>query len=287
MKAESEKSFRFILKKIICIEDSSEVTIELINIIEGLEWELTDKDDEVRFVSKNLRSKGSEVNTTSFRKLYSGATRRKLPIVHVFHESEELSGAFQRKAVARVWKLTIREKLLGIRLVPFEDDPYRAKFLELEFPMGIFQIRSILQLFPTDDYFQVNVEHSTKYAKAYKMFKELLPFTVDRIVDLLSTEELAPSFEAWKNDPERYDIPGVDSANITLAKKLASELPAAELDILVKDIRIIMTETDWEELTDKQTIDRYSQFLKYIKKIRKIKRQEPPEDYSFVLDDNI
>ncbi|MHA1200793.1 MAG: hypothetical protein ACTSQF_15845, partial [Candidatus Heimdallarchaeaceae archaeon] len=232
MNDESEKNFRFILENIICIKDSSRVSIELINIVEGMEWDLTDKNDEIKFLSKNLKVQGSNINTSDFRKLYSGATRRKLPIIHVYNEKEELAGAFQRKAVARVWKLTIRSKLLGIKLIPFDDDPYRAKFLELEFPMGIFQIRSILQLFPTDDYFQVNVEHSTKYAKAYKKFKELLPFTVDRIVDLLSTEELAPSFEAWESDPERYDIPGVDSANITLAKKLASELPAAELDIL-------------------------------------------------------
>jgi len=273
------------LENIICIKDSSRVSIELINIVEGMEWDLTDINDEIKFLSKNLKVQGSNINTSDFRKLYSGATRRKLPIIHVYNEKEELAGAFQRKAVARVWKLTIRSKLLGIKLIPFDDDPYRAKFLELEFPMGIFQIRSILQLFPTDDYFQVNVEHSTKYAKAYKKFKELLPFTVDRIVDLLSTEELAPSFEAWESDPERYDIPGVDSANITLAKKLASELPAAELDILVKNIRRVMTETDWEEVTDKQTIDRYSQFLKYVKEIHKIKKLEPPEDYSFVLDE--
>ncbi len=285
MSDESEKIFRFILEKIICIKDSSRVSIEIVNIVEGSEWELTDKNDEVKFLSKNFKAKGSELNTTDFRKLYSGATRRKQPLIHVFNEKEELSGAFQRKAVARVWKLTIQEKLLGIRLIPFEDDPYRAKFLELEFPRGIFLIRSILQLFPTDDYFQANVKHSTKYAKAYYKFKELLPFTVDRIIDLLSTEELAPSFEAWESDPERYDIPGVDTANITLAKKLASELPASELDILVKDVREIMTDTDWEEVTDKQTIERYSLFLKYVKEIRKIKKKEPNEDYSFVLDE--
>ena len=285
MSNESENSFRFILENILCIEDSSQVAIELINIIEGLEWELADKKDEIRFLSKNYKLEGTEINTTGFRKIYSGATRRKLPIIHVFKEEKELSGAFQLKSVSKVWKLTIKEKLLGIKLIPFEDDPYRAKFLELEFPIGIFQIRSILQLFPTDDYFQVNIEHSTKYAKAYAKFKELVPFTIDRIIDLLSTEELAPSFEAWESDPVRYDIPGVDTANITLAKKLASELPAEELDILVNDIRRIMTEVDWEEVTDKQTIDRYSIFLKYIKEIRRIKKKEPPEDYSFVLED--
>ena len=287
MSDESENNFRFILEKIIGIEDSSRVAIELINITEGPQWEISDKSDEIRFLSKNLESEGTEVSTAEFRKLYSGASRRKLPIIHVYNEDEELSGAYQRKTVARVWKLTIKEKLLGIKLVPFEDDPYRAKFLELEFPIGIFQIRSILQLFPTDDYFQVNVEHSTKYAKAYYKFKELLPFTIDRIIDLLSTEELAPSFEAWEEDPEKYDIPGVDTANITLAKKLASELPASDLNILVKDIREIMTNIDWEETTDKQTIERFSQFLKYIKKLRKIKKKEPPEEYSFVLDDII
>ncbi len=285
MNDDSENNFRFILENVLGIEDSSRVTIHIINIVEGLEWELEDKNDEVRFLSKNFKEKGSEISTAVFRKLYSGATRRKLPIIHVFNEEESLSGAFQRKAVTRLWKLTIREKLLGIKLIPFEDDPYRAKFLEFEFPVGIFQIRSIMQLFPTDDYFQINVEYSTKYAKAYKKFKELLPFTVDRIIDLLSTEELAPSFEAWENDPDRYDIPGVDSANITLAKKLASELPADDIDILVNEIRQIMTETDWEEVTDEQTIERYSEFLKYAKKIRKVKKKEPPEDYSFAIDD--
>jgi len=285
MSDESENNFRFILENILEIEDSSRVAIELINIIEGVEWELMDANDEVRFLSKNLKSEGIEIDTSKFRKIYSGATRRKLPIIHVFDEEEELSGAFQRKAVSKVWKITIKEKLLAIRLIPFEDDPYRAKFLELEFPSFLFQIRSIIQLFPTDDYFQVNIEHSTKYAKAYYKFKELLPFTVDRIIDLLSTEELAPSFEAWESDPEKYDIAGVDTANVTLAKKLASELPAAELDILVKNVREIMTETDWEEVTDKQTIERYSIFLKYIKKIRRIKKKEPAEDYSFAIDE--
>ena len=287
MSDESENNFRFILENILCLEDSSKISIELINIAEGLEWEISDNKDEVRFLSKNFKSKGSKINTTKFRKIYSGANRRKLPIIHVYNEEESLSGAFQLKSVSRVWKLTIKEKLLGIKLIPFDDDLYRARYLELEFQSGIFQIRSIIQLFPTDDYFQINIEYSTNYAKAYEKFKELVPFTVDRIIDLLSTEEIAPSFEAWEKEPMRYDIPGVDSANITLAKKLASELPAEELDILVQDIRSIMTATDWEEVTDKQTIERYSQFLKYIKKIRRIKKKEPPEDYSFVIDDNI
>jgi len=285
MNDESENNFRFILENILCIEDSSKVSIELINIVEGVEWELTDKNDEIKFLSKNLKAEGIEVNTTEFRKIYSGATRRKLPIIHVFNEDEELSGAFQLKTIAKVWKLTIREKLLAIKLIPFEDDPYRAKFLEIEFPMGIFHIRSVLQLFPTDDYFQTNIQHSTKYAKAYMKFKELVPFTIDRIIDLLSTEEIAPTYEAWEKDPERYDIPGVDTANITLAKKLASEIPAEELDLLIKDIRRIMTEVDWEEVTDNQTIERYAEFLKYVKKIRKLKKKEPPEDYSFVLEE--
>jgi len=62
-------------------------------------------------------------------------------------------------------------------------------------------------------------------------------------------------------------------------------LPAEELNVLVKEIREIMTETDWEEVADKQTIERYSQFLKYVIKIRKKKKKEPPEDYSFIMDD--
>ena len=124
MNDESENNFRFILENILCIEDSSKVSIELINIVEGVEWELTDKNDEIKFLSKNLKAEGIEVNTTEFRKIYSGATRRKLPIIHVFNEDEELSGAFQLKTIAKVWKLTIREKLLAIKLIPMTYDRF-------------------------------------------------------------------------------------------------------------------------------------------------------------------
>ena len=46
-----------------------------------------------------------------------------------------------------------------------------------------------------------------------------------------------------------------------------------------------MTTTDWENDTDNLTIERFSKFLKYVKEIRKIKKKEPPEDYSFILED--
>lgn len=277
---ESENDFRFILENVLCIEDSSQVTVQLINIIEGVEWDVACINDEIRFLSKNFRSDGFEITSPNFRKIYSGANRRKLPILHLYYTEKEISGAFPLKLVSRIWKLSIREKLVSIKLVPFIDDPYRAKYLEIEFQSGLFRVRGVHQLFPTEDYFQTNVEYSKKYALAYEKFKEITPFTVDRIIDLLSTDEIATSFEAWENDPIRFDIPGVDTANIYLARKLADELNAEELDILVKQIRDIMIETDWEDMTDKQTIERYSQFLKYIKKIRKIKKEEPPEDYT-------
>ena len=285
MDSDSENNYRFILKNILCMEDDSHVTIQLINIIEGVEWNLACVNDEIRFLSRNFKEKGSKITSPNFRKIYSGAVRRKIPIMHLYNPDDDISGAFPLKLVARIWKLSIREKLQDLQLIPFENDPSRARFLEIEFPSGIFLVRSVHQLFPTDNYFESNIEYSKKYALAYEKFKELIPFTVERIVDLLSTDEIATSFEAWEKDPVRYDIPGVDTANITLARKLADELPADELNVLVKEIREIMTETDWEEVADKQTIERYSQFLKYVKKIRKLKKKEPPEDYSFIMDD--
>ena len=285
MNNESESYLRFILENILCLEDSSEVTIHLINILEGVQWDIVDCNDEIRFVSINHRLEGSEIDSPSFRKIYSGATRRKLPIIHLHNENDDIFGAFQHKSVVKVWKLSIKEKLQDVRLIPFLDDPDRAQYLQIEFPTGIFQIKSIFQLFPTDNYFLANIEYSKKYAKAYEKFTKIVPFTVDRIIDLLSTEEIAPSFKAWEEDPDRFDIPGVDSADITLARKLASELPAEELNILVNQIREIMTATDWENDTDNLTIERYSKFLKYVKQIRKIKKKEPPDDYSFILED--
>ncbi|NPD88891.1 MAG: hypothetical protein HGN29_09200 [Asgard group archaeon] len=277
---ESENDFRFILENVLCIEDSSQITVQLINIIEGVKWDISCINDEVRFLSKNFKSEGVEITSPNFRKIYSGAHRRKLPILHLYDTEKEISGAFPLKLISRIWKLSIREKLGSIKMVPFEDDPSRAKYLEIEFQSGLFRVRGVHQLFPTEDYFQTNVEYSKKYALAYEKFKEITPFTVDRIIDLLSTDKIAASFEAWENDPVQYDIPGVDTANIYLARKLADELNAEELDILVKQIREIMTETDWEDFTDKQTIERYSHFLKYVKKIRTIKKKEPPEDYT-------
>ncbi|MHA1408176.1 MAG: hypothetical protein ACTSSG_12460 [Candidatus Heimdallarchaeaceae archaeon] len=286
MEDESENRLRFILEKILCIEDSSQISVHIINIIEGGEWKISCPNDDIRFLSKSYKSEGINIDLTHFRKIYSGATRRKLPIIHVYDSEKEISGSFLLKLVARIWKLTIREKLLEIKLIPFEDEPFRAKYMEIEFTSGIFIIKSLHQLFPTNDYFEKNVYYSKKYAKAYEDFKRLVPFTIDRIIDLLSTDEIAPTFEAWKANPLYYDIPGVDTANITLAKKLADELPAEELNILIKEIREIMTETDWEEYTDTQTIERYSKFLKYVKKLRKMKKKDSPEDYSFVINDN-
>lgn len=285
MNKESEDHLRFILENILSIEDSSDVSIQLINIIEGVEWDLIDCNDELRFASLNFRLEGSEIDSPSFRKIYSGGRRRKLPIIHLHAEKDDIYGAFQLKAVAKVWKLSIKEKVKSIKLIPFPKDKDRAQYLQIEFPTGIFLIKSILQLFPTDDYFTANIEYSKKYAKAYEKFTKIVPFIVDRIIDLLSTEEIAPSIEAWEDDPAKFDIPGVDSADITLARKLAEELPAEELNILVSQIREIMTASDWENDTDNLTIERYSKFLKYVKKIRRIKKKEPPEDYSFILED--
>ncbi|MHA1800508.1 MAG: hypothetical protein ACTSWJ_02070 [Candidatus Heimdallarchaeaceae archaeon] len=284
MDDESE-NIRFILKKILDIEDSSRIAVFQINAIEKPDWKIQDIDDEIRFQSKNYKLEGSEISTTNFRKIYSGISRRKLPVLPLKTKDDEVTGAFLLKFISRIWKLSIRESVEDIKLIPYEDDPDRARYLQFSFPSGIFIIRSIHQLFPTDDYYVINMEYSKKYALAYSKFKELEPFIVDRIIDLLSTDEIAPSFEAWEKNPQRYDLPNVDTANITLAKKLADGLPSEELNILVNQIRENMTENDWENQTDKQTIERYAIFLKYVKKIRKIKKKEPPQYYSFILED--
>jgi hypothetical protein len=251
MDDESE-NLRFILEKILGVEDSSKRAVFLINVTEKPDWKTQDIDDEIKFQSKNHKMEGSEINTTNFRKIYSGISRRKMPVLPLKSKEEEVTGAFLLKLISKIWKLSIRERVEDIKLIPYED----------------------------------NMEYSKKYALAYSKFKELEPFIVDRIIDLLSTDEIAPSFEAWERDLQRYDLPNVDTANITLSKKLADGLPAEELDILVNQIREIMTENDWENQTDKQTIERYSIFLKYVKKIRKVKKKEPPQDYSFILDDD-
>ncbi|MBY9001919.1 MAG: hypothetical protein KGD64_13455 [Candidatus Heimdallarchaeota archaeon] len=277
MEDESD-NLRFILEKILEIEDSSKKAVFVINAIEKPVWKTQDIDDTIRFQSKNYKQKGSEINSKDFRKIYSGISRRKLPVLPLQNKNDQVAGAFLFKLISRIWKLSIRETVEDIKLIPYEDDPYRARYLQISFPSGIFIIRSIFQLFPTDDYYEINMEYSKKYAKAYKKFKELKPFIVDRIIDLLSTDEIAPSFEAWVKDPQRYDLPNVDTANITLAKKLAEDLPAEELNVLVDQIREVMTESDWESHTDKQTLERYSIYLKYIKKIRKEKKKELPQD---------
>ncbi|MHA1814891.1 MAG: hypothetical protein ACTSX1_02715, partial [Candidatus Heimdallarchaeaceae archaeon] len=263
MDDESE-NIRFILKKILDIEDSSRIAVFQINAIEKPDWKIQDIDDEIRFQSKNYKLEGSEISTTNFRKIYSGISRRKLPVLPLKTKDDEVTGAFLLKFISRIWKLSIRESVEDIKLIPYEDDPDRARYLQFSFPSGIFIIRSIHQLFPTDDYYVINMEYSKKYALAYSKFKELEPFIVDRIIDLLSTDEIAPSFEAWEKNPQRYDLPNVDTANITLAKKLADGLPSEELNILVNQIRENMTENDWENQTDKQTIERYAIFLKYV-----------------------
>jgi hypothetical protein len=278
-------NLRFILKKILDIEDSSRIAVFLINATEEPDWQIMDIDGEIRFQSMNYKMEGSDINTTDFRKLYSGISRRKLPVLPLKNQEDEVTGAFLLKFISKIWKLSIRESVEDIKLIPYEDDPDRARYLQFSFPSGIFIIRSLHQLFPTDDYYEINMEYSKKYALAYSKFKELEPFIVDRIIDLLSTDEIAPSFEAWENDPQRYDLPNVDTANITLSKKLADDLPAEELNILINQIREIMTVTDWESHTDKQTIERYSIFLKYVKKIIKVKKKEPPEDFSFIFDE--
>ncbi len=283
MDDESE-NIRFILEKILGVEDSSRIAVFRINAIEKPDWKTQDIDDEIKFQSKNYKMEGSDINTTNFRKIYSGISRRKMPVLPLKSKDDEVTGAFLFKLISKIWKLSIREKVEDIKLIPYEDDSDRARYLQFSFPSGIFIIRSIYQLFPTDDYYEVNMEYSKKYALAYSKFKELKPFIVDRIIDLLSTDEIAPSFEAWEKDHQRYDLPNVDTANITLSKKLADGLHAEELDILVNQIREIMTETEWESQTDKQTIERYSIFLKYVKKIREVKKKEPPQDYSFILD---
>ncbi len=105
----------------------------------------------------------------------------------------------------------------------------------------------------------------------------MVPFKINRIIDLLSTDEIAPSYESWLKDPLKYDLRNVDTADLTTAKKIADGLPDEELNLLVKDIREIITEIELDEVVNQQSIERYSQFLKYVKKIRKIKKKKGKE----------
>ena len=80
MASESENNFRFILENILCIEDSSRVTIELINIIEGSEWQIPDNNDEVIFLSKNFKSEAYTKVRVHFKIWNDKEVRRKLSI---------------------------------------------------------------------------------------------------------------------------------------------------------------------------------------------------------------
>ncbi|MCK4896832.1 MAG: hypothetical protein KAS47_08485, partial [Candidatus Heimdallarchaeota archaeon] len=68
MDDESE-NIRFILEKILDVEDSSRIAVFQINAIEKPDWKTQDIDDEIKFQSKNYKMEGSEINATNFRKI--------------------------------------------------------------------------------------------------------------------------------------------------------------------------------------------------------------------------
>jgi len=277
MKNDAEDHFRFILEEVLRIKDSRFIHSEIEKRNKSIEWKVYDEDEEIIFLSPDQKKSGSSINTTVFRKLYTGARRRKLSIIHVQNHDDDITGVFSRKAISLIWKLAIKERLASIELIPFEEEPYKAKYLQLQFQSGIFLTKGIHQLFPTDEYIEDNIEIAKNYAKAKAKFRELVPFKINRIIDLLSTDEIAPSYESWLKDPLKYDLRNVDTADLTAAKKIADGLPDEELNLLVKDIREIITEIELDEVVNQQGIERYSQFLKYVKKIRKIKKKKGKE----------
>ncbi|MHA1303668.1 MAG: hypothetical protein ACTSQE_08390 [Candidatus Heimdallarchaeaceae archaeon] len=267
-----EDTFSYVLEKILELKLSPEESEK--SRLSVRDQIFVDKNRDIYYSISEAPREGERVDSTALRKIYTGTLRKKDPLLYLKSEESNLKGAFSIKNVRRVWKYTSKAKLKEVRLIPFENNPNETQFLMFIFPDCYFKIRAVKQLFPTNNLFKEQMDEKVKYAGAYQRFKELVPFKVDQIIDLLSTEQIAYSIEEWESDPFTYDIPNVDTANISLAKKIMEELPYEELQLLVKTIRDRIAEIDWGEEYDEETLERYKYALQYAKNLRKIRKEE-------------
>ncbi len=235
------------------------------------DWKFYAKDRKMSY-QNYLPSNVKEINLTDFRRLYTGASRSRSPLIYVKIDNKELRGAFPYDSVKKAWKLTSKAKLLNAYLVPKAND-FNAQYLCLEFENGhIISIKAVKQLFVTDDIYKNEIEDKEKYAHAFEHFKEAAPFIIDRVIDLLSTDEIALTYEIWEENPLKYDLYGVDTANITLAKSMIEDLPVSELNLLVRSLRSRITYSNLK--IDSADLERHKSMLNYTKQLIEQKKKE-------------
>lgn len=240
------------------------------------QWIIKGKGGDIRFFSKswleNFRT-GKEVSLTDFRKLLRGANRLQQKAFYVNSIDNTLGGLFPLQYIRKVWALRNSVDLEKVVLIPHSksNQPYMLCFIFEDFCIGV---RSIIQLFTTEEYQRKRIDEQIRSAEAYNRFVELVPFAIDRIIDLLSTDPIPGKYEMWEENPKIYDWPQVDTANISKAKELTERLPIEELELLIKTLRKAISEKDWDNFDDPNALDRYSELLKFAKKIRKQKKKE-------------
>lgn len=236
------------------------------------DWKFYAKDRAISY-QNYLPRKVKEIDLTDFRRLYTGASRSRAPLIYVKIDIEDLRGAFPYESVKKAWKLTSKVKLLKAYLVPKPND-FNSQYLCLEFENNhIITIKAVKQLFVTDDIYQKEIEEKEKYAHAFERFKQLVPFIIDRVIDLLSTDEIVP-YEVWEENPLKYDLHDVDTANITLAKSMIEDLPVSELNLLVRTLRSRISQYDDDLKIDLADLERHKAMLNYTKQLIEQKKTD-------------
>ncbi|MHA1866585.1 MAG: hypothetical protein ACTSXD_00805 [Candidatus Heimdallarchaeaceae archaeon] len=263
----SKENLPFILEKILLHRDTDR------EVTESKKFYIS-KEKKIIFYFKERREEGEEVDLTQLRKNYTGTIRKKDYIIFIESKNKKVKGAFEIKLLRRIWKLTNKEKLEKAFLSTHNENSSEAKSLILIFQTGTFALSAVKILFPTDRFFETRIAESEKYANAFKRFKELVPFKIDQIIDLLGTEQLAYSIEEWEKNPLELDIPNVDTANIFLAKTIIDELPEEELKLFIRTLREKITKLDSDDELQVETIERYKEALEYAKKISKEKKSK-------------
>ncbi|UJG41155.1 MAG: hypothetical protein K9W45_01520 [Candidatus Heimdallarchaeum aukensis] len=266
----SEENLPFILEKILLLRDTDrEVTESKKSFISS--------EKKIIFYYREKKEEGEEVDLTQLRKNYTGTIRKKDYIIFIESKNKKVKGAFEIKLLRRIWKLTNKERLEKAFLSSPNENSTEANSLVLIFQSGTFVLSAVKILFPTDRFFATRIAESEKYANAFKRFKELVPFKIDQIIDLLGTEQLAYSIEEWEKNPLELDIPNVDTANISLAKTIIEELPDDELKLFIRTLREKISNLDSDDELQVETIERYKEALEYAKSLSKMKKSKKKE----------
>ncbi|MHA1779067.1 MAG: hypothetical protein ACTSYN_05780, partial [Candidatus Heimdallarchaeaceae archaeon] len=246
----SKELYAFIFLKILNKKDSSKYLSE---IAHNPQWHFKNRGSTIRFFSRSLLSNIHDyydIPMSDFRKLLRGADRLSQKTFYISTKDKATAGVFPLREAKIIWQLKNKTKLDKIVLVPYPKNPKQANMLCFIFKTFCIGLKSIIQLFSTESYQQEKIEEQYRSAEAYYRFVELVPFTIDRIIDLLSTEPIAPSYDLWEKDPKTYDWPKVDTANLSKAKELTDSLPLEELELLIKTLRNSILNKDWEAEND-------------------------------------